>query len=81
LRSPVQVPIRSKIDAVILQKGLKKKWIAEQMGISQSYLSQMTKTDENGILQNAMSAEYLLKLADVLGVKVEEIAEYVKDGL
>jgi DNA-binding Xre family transcriptional regulator len=81
LRSPVQVPIRSKIDAVILQKGLKKKWIAEQLGISQSYLSQMTKTDENGLLQNAMSAEYLLKLADVLGVKVEEIAEYVKDGL
>lgn len=76
MEGSVKMPIRSNIDAVILQKGLKKKWIAEQMGISQSYFSQMTKTDESGILQNAMSAEYLVKLAHVIGVKVDELVTY-----
>lgn len=76
--SPIKVPIRSKIDTIIRSKGIKKTWIAEQMGISKSYLSQLTKTDKNGILVNAMSAENLFKLAHVLGVKVEEIAEYVE---
>lgn len=73
-----KVPIRSRIDEVIAQKGLKKKWIAEQMGISQPYFSQMTKRDKNGILVNAMSAEYLLQLAHVLGCKVEDIAQYLE---
>lgn len=80
LKGSVLMPIRYYGDQVIAQKGLKKKWIAEQMGISNSYFSQMTKTDENGILQNAMSAEYLLRLANLLGVKVEEIAVYSKEG-
>ena len=78
MRSSVNVPIRSKLDSYIAARGIKKSWIADQLGISKSYFSQMTKTDQNGILQNAMSAEYLVKLAYVLGCKVEDIAEYAE---
>ncbi|WP_459980162.1 helix-turn-helix domain-containing protein [Paenibacillus sp. YK5] len=78
MEGSVKMPIRSRIDDVIKTKGLKVSWVAQQLGISQSYFSQMKKTDERGILVNAMSAEYLVKLAHVLGCKVEDIAEYVE---
>lgn len=79
MKGSIQMPIRSTIDAVISTKGLKKKWIAEQMGISQSYLSQMTKTDERGFLQNAISAEYLLKIAHVIGCDVNDLVKYEEE--
>lgn len=75
----VKVPIRSKIDLVLKSRGIKKKWVAQQLGINPPYFSQMTKTNKDGILVNAMSADYLLKLAHVLGCKVEDIAEYVEE--
>lgn len=79
MKGTVPMPIRSRINEVIEQKGFKKKWVAQQLGVSQSYFSQMIRTDENGILKDPPNSEYLLKLALVLGCKVEEIVEYVKE--
>lgn len=72
------MPVKSKIGDVIAAKGLKRKWVAEQIGISGSYLSQICKNNSKGYAETPPNVEHLLKLSRVLACPMEELVEYVE---
>lgn len=62
----------NKLNEVIKERGLKKKWVAEQAHISPSTLSNLLKGGEPEI-------KTALRLAKVLGKSVEELWGHLKE--
>ncbi|MBA2878072.1 transcriptional regulator with XRE-family HTH domain [Anoxybacillus kamchatkensis] len=61
--------MKSKIGEIIEKKGYKKKYVAEQVGVSANQLS-------NWIVgKNYPTVDKAFKLAEVLGVNIEELYE------
>ena len=61
--------LKSKIGEVIDKKGLKHKWVAEQMGIAPTVLSRWVNN------RGKPSVDKLFQLAEVLDCKVDELYE------
>lgn len=70
------MPLKSRINEIIKVKGYRKKWVAEQLGISSSYLSQWCKNNERGVAENPPNALYSFRLAYLLGCRVDDLFEY-----
>lgn len=57
----------SKINEKIELRGYKKKWVAEQLGVSQNVLSRWINN------HNMPSVKTLFKLAEILNCKVDDL--------
>lgn len=63
--------LKSRIGIIIEEKGYKKKWIANQIGVSQNVLSRWINDVSIPSLKNCF------KLADLLNCKVDDLYERV----
>lgn len=61
--------LKSRIGEVIDSKGLKQKWVAEQMGIAPTVLSRWVHN------RGKPSVDRLFKLAEILGCSVDDLYE------
>lgn len=59
--------MKSNINCWIERRGYKKKWIAEQMGVSQEVLSRWINN------RSMPSVKNLFKLAEILNCKVDDL--------
>lgn len=66
--------VKSNLGEIIESKGLKLKWVADQVGATQSQLTNWCK-NENGYAKSTPSVVYILRLQKLLGVKIEEMYE------
>ncbi|TYR75595.1 hypothetical protein FZC79_10535 [Rossellomorea vietnamensis] len=69
--------VRSRLGEIIEAKGLKMKWVAEQIEATQSQVTNWCK-NEKGYANSTPNVVYILKLQRVLGVSVEEMFEEVE---
>ncbi len=65
--------LKSRIGKVIDSKGLKHKWVAEQMGVAPTVLSRWINN------RGKPSAERLFKLAHILNCKVDDLYIFQDD--
>lgn len=69
----MKAKVSSKLGDIIESKGLKLKWVADQIGCTQSQLTNWCKNDEEGYAKSTPSVLYILRLQKILSVKVEEM--------
>lgn len=67
--------MRDWLKSARLERGLTTKKISEKIGISESYYSMI----ENGIRQQTLDFSLVIKLADVLGISLQGIAQLEKE--
>jgi transcriptional regulator with XRE-family HTH domain len=67
--------VKSKLGEILEKKGLRLKWVAEQIGATQSQLTNWCKNDEEGYARSTPSVIYILKLQKLLNVRVEDMFE------
>lgn len=65
--------MKSNIGKLIEERGYKKKYIAEKMGVSQTQLSNWVNN------RNYMPIDKAYKLADMLGCKVDDLYERIEE--
>jgi transcriptional regulator with XRE-family HTH domain len=70
------MPLSSHIHEIIEKKGLKKTWVAKQLGISPSYLGAW-KNNKNGICEKPPAMIYLFMLARLLDCYVDDLMELI----
>ncbi|APC48945.1 transcriptional regulator [Virgibacillus halodenitrificans] len=61
--------MENKINEYLEIRGFKKKWVADQLGVSQVVLSRWINGHSNPSLENAF------RLAELLGCKVDDLYE------
>lgn len=66
--------MNNNIDYWIEKRGYKKKWVAKQLGVSQSILSRWINGHSKPSLMSA------LMLAEILNCKVDDLYEIKKEG-
>lgn len=64
--------VKSNLGEIIENRGLKLKWVADQIGATQSQITNWCK-NENGYAKSTPNVVYILKLQKILNVKVEEM--------
>lgn len=70
----LKTKVKSHLGEVLETKGLRLKWVAEQIGATQAQLTNWCK-NENGYAKSTPSVVYILKLQKLLNIKVEEMFE------
>ena len=66
--------LKSRIDEIVKEKGLQKKWIAEKVGVSATQFSQWCK-NKDGKAVATPKAENLFMLAKVLECSIYDLYE------
>lgn len=74
----MKIKVKSKLGDYLSERGIQKKWVAEQIGASQSQLTRWCK-NKNGIATSIPSIAYLIRLIKLLDCKIEELYEEVED--
>lgn len=67
--------VKSNLGLILESKGLRLKWVANQIGATQSQLTNWCKNDENGYAKSTPSVLYILRLQNLLNVRVEDMYE------
>ena len=75
--SILKTKVKSNLGEIIESKGLKLKWVSEQIGATQSQLTNWCK-NEDGCAKSTPSVVYILRLQSLLNVKIEDMYEEVK---
>lgn len=70
--------VKSNLGTIIKNKGLRLKWVADQIGATQSQLTNWCK-NEKGFAKSTPSVVYLLRLQELLNVDLKEIYEEYKE--
>lgn len=65
--------LKSRINEVLNERGLKQVWVAKQMGINQTVLSRWANN------RGKPSVDRLFKLAKVIGCKVDDLYEWIEE--
>lgn len=66
--------LHSKFDEVVKRKGIKKKFIVDELGISKTTMS-LWSNDANGEAKTSPNVFLVLKVAKLLDCKVEDLFE------
>jgi hypothetical protein len=75
----LKTKVKSNLGEILESKGLRLKWVAEQIGATPSQLTNWCKNDEvTGYAKSTPSVIYILKLQRVLNVNVELMYEEVE---
>lgn len=61
------------------RRGIKKIWLAEQIGADSSQLNRWCKNDSNGEAFSTPSVGYVLRIKKTLGCRLEDIYEEIPD--
>lgn len=69
--------VKSNLGKIIDGKGLKFKWVANQIGATQPQLTNWCKNDEYGNARSTPSVLYVLRLQKLLSTPIEEIYEEI----
>lgn len=70
----LKAKVKSNLGEIIEVKGLKLKWIADQIGATQAQLTNWCK-NENGYAKSTPNVYYLLRLKKILEVPIEKMFE------
>lgn len=75
----MKVKVKSNLGEIIESRGLKLKWVADQIKATQAQLTNWCKNDEEtGYAKSTPNVVYILKLQRLLGINVEEMFEEVE---
>ncbi len=75
----MKIKVTSKLDAYLKQRGIMKKWLADQIGCDVSQISKWCKNDKNGIATSTPFVGYLLRMQKVLCCELNELFEEISD--
>lgn len=75
VRGENNMKVKSNLGSILESKGLRLKWVANQIGATQSQLTNWCKNDENGYAKSTPNILYILRLQKLLSVKVEDMYE------
>lgn len=70
----LKVKVKSHLGEILENKGLRLKWVAEQIGATQAQLTNWCK-NEDGYARSTPSVLYILRLQRLLNVRIEEMYE------
>lgn len=70
--------IKSNLGKILEERGLKLKWVSEQIGATQSQLTNWCK-NENGFAKSTPNIFYILRLQKLLNIGVDEMFEECKE--
>jgi DNA-binding Xre family transcriptional regulator len=70
----MKIKVRSKLDDYLKERGIKKKWLSEQIQCERSQLTNWCKNNEHGAISTP-SVGYLLRLQKILDCKTEDLFE------
>ncbi|MGF6951856.1 transcriptional regulator with XRE-family HTH domain [Neobacillus sp. B4I6] len=70
----LKAKVKSNLGEILENKGLRLKWVAEQIGATQAQLTNWCK-NEDGFAKSTPSVLYILRLQKLLNVKIEEMYE------
>jgi transcriptional regulator with XRE-family HTH domain len=68
--------VKSNLGEILENRGLRLKWVAEQIGATQAQLTNWCK-NEDGYARSTPSVLYILRLQKLLNVSVEEMYEEI----
>lgn len=74
----MKVKVKSNLGEILESRGLRLKWVAEQIEATQAQLTNWCK-NENGSAKSTPNVVYILRLQKLLNVKVEEMYEEIKE--
>jgi hypothetical protein len=74
----LKAKVKSNLGEIIDNKGLKLKWVADNIGATQAQLTNWCK-NENGYAKSTPSVLYILRLEKLLEVRIEEMYEEVTE--
>ncbi|WP_143262117.1 helix-turn-helix transcriptional regulator [Sediminibacillus massiliensis] len=67
--------VRSKLGEVLESKGIRKKWVADNIGATQAQVNRWCNNDKDGVAESTPSVYYILRLEKLLDVKVSDMYE------
>jgi transcriptional regulator with XRE-family HTH domain len=70
--------VKSNLGKLLEERGLRLKWVAAQIGSTQSQITNWCKND-NGFAKSTPSLVYILRLQNLLKANVEEMFEEIKE--
>ncbi|MGG3890353.1 helix-turn-helix domain-containing protein [Metabacillus fastidiosus] len=73
----MKITLRSKLDDYLDSKGIRKIWLAEQLGVHKSYITKWGK-NENGIATTLPSVQYLIHMKKILNCNDEDLYEIIE---
>lgn len=75
----MKIRVRSNFGEYLKSRGIKKVWLAEQIGADNSQLNRWCKNDNKGEAFSTPSVGYVLRIKKVLGCQLEDIYEEIPD--
>jgi DNA-binding Xre family transcriptional regulator len=72
----MKIKVRSKLGEYLDQRGIMKKWLADQVGADEAQVNRWCK-NKDGVAVSTPSVGYLLRIKRTLGCKLEEIYEEI----
>ena len=70
--------VKSNLGTILDERGLRYNWVAKQIDATPSQVTNWCK-NEDGIAKSTPSVLYILKLQNLLGVRVEDLFELVDE--
>lgn len=74
----LKVKVKSHLGEILENKGLRLKWVAEQIGATQAQLTNWCK-NEDGSARSTPSVLYILRLQKLLNISIEDMYEEVEE--
>ena len=71
--------VKSNLGTILYDKGLRYNWVAKQIEATPSQVTNWCKNEKDGTAKSTPSVLYILKLQNLLGVKVEEMYELIEE--
>lgn len=72
--------VKSNLGKLLSEKGYRLKWVSEKIGCTQAQLTNWCKNDEEtGYAKSTPNVLYILKLQELLNVRVEEMYEIINN--
>jgi DNA-binding Xre family transcriptional regulator len=75
----LKIRVRSNLGDYLRSRGIKKVWLATQIGADNSQLNRWCKNDVKGEAFSTPSVAYLLRIKKTLNCRLEDIYEEIPD--
>jgi predicted transcriptional regulator len=69
----MKAKVQSKLGEILQARGLRQKWVAEQIGASESQVSNWSKNDHNGVAVSTPNTLYMVRLEKLLSLRTGDM--------
>lgn len=75
----LKAKVKSNLGAILAERGLRLKWVADKIDATQSQLTNWCKNDDDGFAKSTPNIVYIIRMEKLLGVTASEMFEIVKE--